>query len=190
MFKLISQEVEKHYHIDAFLYDRKLKSLFFRKERIKIFDKAIMEFLNALPKDWETFLQKVILKIYRSSQIRLTLWEEAFSCLKHLKNDNIVIVLITNGNSDVQRNKLKLLNIEKMFDKIYISDLYHPPERKPSLKMFKDFLKDFKLKESEVFHIGDDDRLDGIVKTINVPFYKIRSKTDWIEFNKLINRDG
>lgn len=186
MFELISHEIKKKYKIDAILYKEKLIELFLKKDNDRIFDKALMEFISKIPSDWESFVKITILKIYRRAEIKINLWTEAISVLNKLKRSNIILSLITNGNVEVQKNKIRLLKLEKIFDKIYISDSYKPPQKKPSTKMFEDFLKDFNLNTNEVVHIGDDERLDGVVENLNIKFYKINSKDDWSKFLNII----
>ncbi|KLO21312.1 hypothetical protein X275_09535 [Marinitoga sp. 1197] len=182
MFELISHEVEKKYKIFSTIYKNKLIELFLNKMQYKIFDKAFIEIKGKIPEDWELFVKNVVLKIYRNGKVNIHLWEEAIRVLNILKGNNVLLALITNGNLEVQKNKIKLLKIENVFDRIYISDSYKPPERKPSTRMFEDFLGEFNLNSNEVIHIGDDEKLDGAALKVNISFYKINSKYDWNKF--------
>lgn len=130
--------------------------------------------------------EKTILPIYRHLNIDVKPWKEAIKVLEEMKNKGIIVALITNGNSEVQRNKIRLLGIEYLFDKVYISDDFTPPIRKPSTVTFRLFFEDFSLQPSFVVHIGDDEELDGSCAKIRMKFIKVSDKTDWCKIEEIL----
>ena len=71
---------------------------------------------------------------------------------KHFKN----LILITNGRSITQRNKINSLKIKKFFNKILISD--EIGVKKPNIKIYKKIFKEFP-NTKKVF-IGDNLKID------------------------------
>jgi len=71
---------------------------------------------------------------------------------KHFKN----LILITNGRSTTQRNKINSLKIKRYFNKILISD--EIGVKKPNIKIYKKIFKEFP-NTKKVF-IGDNLKID------------------------------
>lgn len=187
VFKLISEEVQKRYGLNGRIYYKILVSMYNKGIKERLFDKAFMELDKNLPNDWEFFIERIILPIYRHSNVEIKPWKEAVKILEKLRSKHIIIALITNGNVEVQRNKIRLLKIGHLFDKIYISDSFIPPLRKPLTGMFELFLKDFDLEPSAVIHIGDDEKLDGSCEKLGIKFIKAHGKNDWCKISKLFS---
>jgi len=185
VFELISAAVEREYGVNGDVYYDRLMDLFKKGERHMVFDRAMVECLGRLPKNWRRFVIGEILPTYRSSKVNIKLFDGVLDILKKLRKMVRFMVVITDGNTDLQMNKIDLLGIEDIFDRIYISDSYTPPARKPDTRMFKDFLEDFKLDPSRTMHVGDDENKDGACKKLGIRFFKIESQKDWTELLQL-----
>jgi len=185
-FNVISREIQKKYGLNHYKYYDALVKLHSRGIKERLFDKAFLEIKGKLPEGWESFVKEIILPIYRCLNVDITPWKEAIAILEQMKNKGVIIVLITNGNLEVQKNKIRLLGIKYLFDKIYISDEFAIPARKPSTVMFEMFLKDFNLRPSSTIHIGDDEKLDGSCVKVGMKFIEIRNKNDWYKVGKAL----
>lgn len=176
-YKKISRLVSNKYKIEELLYFNVLKKLFNKKVMINTFDKAMIEVYGRLPKEWEEFVKSNILITYRNFKTKLQPNKKVLNLLIFFKNIGLVTVLITNGNSNIQNNKINSLGIRNDFNKIYISDDYGKKSRKPSLKMFEMFIDDFDLKPEECIYIGDNFKTDGICEKIGIKFlhFNLRS---------------
>lgn len=98
-----------------------------------------------------------LLNIYRNHFPTIKMAEDVKDTLDYLKRNSYKIGLISDGRSVTQRNKLKALNIEDIFEKIIISEEFG--STKPDVKNFKIFMDDENL---EYFYIGDNTKKDFI----------------------------
>ncbi len=74
--------------------------------------------------------------------------------LKELKKQGYKLGLITNGISGLQQNKLKMLGIDSIFDRILVSGEYNCP--KPQLRGFELMAEWLNLTPSEMMYVGDN----------------------------------
>lgn len=93
----------------------------------------------------------ILLQQYRMHTPSLTLNEGVRDVLKEIKKNGHFLGLITDGRIVTQRNKLKALGIENLFDKIIISE--EIGSSKPSKSNFEAFLN---ADIDEYFYIGDN----------------------------------
>ena len=130
-FSKISEIVKKHYGFDNDLFYQNLVTLFKNGEKIKTFDKAILKTIGHIPENWENFVIEKILSVYRNHKPKLKPFKDILNLIYFFRKNNIKTSLITNGNSQIQNNKIDCLGIRNLFDYIYISDEFNPPARKP-----------------------------------------------------------
>ena len=171
-YEKISELVSNKYAINKNEYFNSLCELFYAKEKDKTFDKAMISTNSTLPNDWNSFVKIKILPLYRTVKPNLKLNEGSKKLLELFHDNNLIVVLITNGNSRIQNNKIDSLGIRNCFNKIYISDDYGKDARKPNLKMFKMMLEDFHLRPEECIYVGDSESLDGACEKIGIKFLK------------------
>ena len=95
---------------------------------------------------------------YRYHIPTLRLDDSTRTILDDLKNASVKIGIITDGRSKSQRNKLKSLGIEKMFDLILISEEFG--SEKPTESNFNFFSEKFKT--HNFIYIGDNYKKDFI----------------------------
>lgn len=174
VFKLISVEVSKKYKVDSYRYLDELVTLYRSNIKEFIFDKAIMSLNSVLPSNWDNFIVNTILPMYRNFiPTNLFLHNGIENELKLLKLEDYKLVLITNGNTNVQNNKINSLNIRKLFDLILISDEFEPKRRKPEVFMFEQALTFFDITSNEMIFIGDDMIRDKASELIGIKFIHI-----------------
>jgi len=169
-FWLIAVEVEKYFSFDKDQYFLCLKRLFDSGVREYTFDKSAKLCMGEIPEKWEDFVKIRLLPIYRSAKPKLKPFPWIKDLLKDLQENGVKLSLITNGNVDIQKHKIKVLGLKGYFDKIYISDAYNPPIRKPNTGLFKCFLRDFDLDAENVLYIGDDVKIDKSCESLGIKF--------------------
>lgn len=174
VFEDIASEISKNFHIDKEEYLQELKQLYNTGEKEFVFDKAITKIYGKLPINWDSFVKEYVLSIYRNFIPKnISPYDGTINILKKLKEENYKLVLITNGNSKVQNNKINRLDIRKYFDLILISDDYMPRRRKPDTHMFEEALNFFNIHSSQMVYIGDDLERDKASENIGVKFFNI-----------------
>ena len=179
--KEVAEKISRLYGKSSDEYFYQLRELYFSGVRSRTFDIMMQSVHGKLPDDWEEAMQKVILPTYRASTPNLKLFPEARILLDTLKKKECRIALITNGNELIQNKKIDLLGIRDYFDKIYISDSYSPPSRKPDLRMFEDFLEDFSILGLEAAYFGDNEDSDGSCVKLDIEFFHVREPRDLLK---------
>lgn len=84
--------------------------------------------------------------------------EGVIKTLDYLK-DKYELVITTNSSPFFIKNKMKATKLEKYFKKIYSAQRYSNTHQKDE-KTFKQLLKDFNIKPSEIIHVGDNPIFD------------------------------
>lgn len=115
----------------------------------------VFEFLT---KTYTEFTKDQLLLLYRNHFPIIKLNEGALEIINLCKVKGYKLGLITDGRSVTQRNKLKALGIEKLFDKIVISEEFG--STKPDDRNFNVFIEDG---ISEYFYIADNPMKDFII---------------------------
>lgn len=173
VFEKISFVVKEEFGIDNLILQKELEKLYFLDQKEYMFDKAIFNILGYLPDNWDEFVKNEILGIYRNYKpLKLPLFEEIIDILDSLK-EKYKLALITNGNSQVQNNKIDCLDIRKYFDLILISDDYTPKRRKPDTFMFEKALDTFQIDSKEMVYVGDDILRDKASEKVGIKFLNI-----------------
>lgn len=113
-----------------------------------------------------------IFKIYKYSQRKIFLYKDASEILPKLRNLGIKVSILTNGIEQVQKNKLALLNLEKMVDYVKIVE---GENSKPNNVAFLSLMNGFGVTEKETMMIGDDP-INDIVGARNIGIYTFRLK--------------
>lgn len=98
-----------------------------------------------------------LLDIYRNHFPAIKIGKEVREVLNYIAEKSYKLGLISDGRSMTQRNKLKALDIEDLFDKIVISEEFG--STKPDLRNFEIFMDNENM---EYFYIGDNTKKDFI----------------------------
>ena len=97
------------------------------------------------------------IEIYRSHKPNITLSNETKTVLMALKTKGYKLGIITDGRPEGQWNKIHALGLEKIIDKIIITDELGGVEyRKPNPRAFKLIKEHFDLEYNEMVYIGDN----------------------------------
>jgi HAD superfamily hydrolase (TIGR01509 family) len=172
LFEAIAKSVQYKFGFDKEKVFTEMQKLFDAKDFDRLFDKAVINSGYELPAQWDEFVKNKILPFYRSHRpdFKLRVFEWVRPLLQKIRSAGNKTVLITNGGVTIQKNKIELLNILSEFDKIYISDEFNPPMRKPDLKIFEEVLNDFRIKPEEMIYIGDSIENDGVCEQLGIKF--------------------
>lgn len=172
LFEAIAKSIQYKFGFDKERIFAEMQKLFDAKDFDKLFDKAILNCGYILPESWDEFVKGKLLPFYRNHRpdaiIRTYKWAKPL--LIKVRNAGYKTVLITNGGVTIQKNKIELLNLLSDFDKIYISDEFNPPMRKPDLKIFETVLNDFDIVPEEMIYIGDSVEKDGVCEQLGIKF--------------------
>lgn len=124
-----------------------------------------------------------LVDIYRGSVPELELYEDSKEVLNWAREHGYNLGIITDGCSKVQWNKIKALGIEKLVDKIIVTDDLGREFWKPNKRAYLGMVKCLKIREDECVYIGDNPNKDFIgareigIKTVRI----IREKGDHIK---------
>jgi len=109
--------------------------------------------------------------VYRYHQPKIQLYSAAVNALSSLSSRPY---LVTDGHKSTQQNKIKALDLESKFEKIFITHRYGIRHAKPSIYCFDLIRKRVKCNWSDMFYVGDNPFKDFVnlnllgVKTIRV----------------------
>lgn len=172
LFNAIAKSIQYKFGFTKEKVFAEMQKLFDSKDFDRLFDKAIINSGYELPENWDKFIKENVLPFYRNHRPdnKLRTFEWVKPLLSNLRKAGYQIVLITNGGVTIQKNKIELLNLLSEFDKIYISDEFNPPMRKPDLKIFETVLKDFNIKPEEMIYVGDSVEKDGVCEKLGIKF--------------------
>ena len=108
-----------------------------------------------LIENYPEFSKELLLEVYRNHFPTIDLNEGADNLLKEIKAKDYKLGLITDGRSVTQRNKLKALGIEDLFEKIIVSEEFG--STKPDERNFKIFHEN---DIDDYFYIADNPKKD------------------------------
>ncbi|HNT02582.1 MAG TPA: HAD family hydrolase [Bacillota bacterium] len=100
-----------------------------------------------------------LIKIYRNAVPPISLYEDAEYFLKYCQG-KYKTGLITDGLYYVQRNKIRLLGIEKYFDSIIVTDEHGEGFCKPDIKPYLKMAENLGVALDSMIYVGDNPRKD------------------------------
>ena len=106
-------------------------------------------------------LLPTVLEIYSCVQSKIKLYEGVEEMLLKLKK-RYKLGLLTNGNVKTQENKIKLLNIENLFDEILYARRLGNNNEKPNTVAYKVLLDHLCVLPKNGIYIGDNPYIDFI----------------------------
>lgn len=137
---------------------------------IELFEFMKREFLlNGRPKIFQElhnsysdihFSLEALIQMYRKSIPEINLYSDAIRLLDRISVDRIF--LVTDGDKQVQRNKINALGIANLFTSIYVTDEHGPGAAKPAIKCFEMIKSESKCAWNEMFYVADDPNKDFI----------------------------
>ena len=155
-FKSVASHLEKITNQKKKVILSDLKKLLLEKGRGKIFDIYCKR-----KKIYSKQIIKKLIKIYRFHKKKIRVPKSNLRTLKKLRK-NFRLYIVTDGMWKVQSHKVKLLKIEKIFSKIFLTDFYGKDAWKPSLKCFRKIKKIENCKWENISYFGDNEKKDFI----------------------------
>lgn len=132
---------------------KQMLSILCAEGRGAIFDQIIVKYhlKESIP---------VLVHKYRAAEPPITLYEDAEDVLRWLKANNYKIGLITDGYSQVQHNKIKLLQLDKWMDEMIVTYDWGLDYSKPHERAYLHMLEQFQCLPEEMIYIGDNPHKD------------------------------
>lgn len=97
-----------------------------------------------------------LVEIYRTHKPNLSLYPEVRAVLSALRKQGYKLGLITDGNVEVQRNKVEALKVRDFFDCIIFSDEYDIEKQKPNPFPYQKAMEELKVSAREIIYVGDN----------------------------------
>lgn len=156
-FKSVASILSKQHDIEEnILYDTMLS--LFEEDSKNIFNRL----LDGFNIDYSVEYIKKLINDYRSHKPNIKLYDDAREILDYLNDKNIRLGMITDGYKITQRNKLEVLNIEKHFECIVVTDELGREFWKPHQKPYDIVKNALNLEYSQIVYVGDNVNKDFI----------------------------
>ncbi len=167
IFKKMSENLSKKTNIKSEkLFDYLIYNKFKKKNNKRLFYFFLKEFnLN------KVVSEKQLVNFYQNFQfIKNFKPPSLIDIVKDLKKNRKKLMLITEGNKRRQRNKIKSLGIENIFDYKIILDGKYNRKYKPSMKGVAKYIKLFHMYKP--IYLGDSENDKKLSDKLNIKFYK------------------
>ena len=150
-FKVVSEKIGKEYKLDINHVNELMYNLFNESSK-NVFNKV----LDKLNITYDFNYIKELINTYREHMPDINLYTDAKEILEYLYSTDLKLGIITDGYKITQRNKLKVLDIEKNFDCVVVTDELGIEYWKPHRQSY-DFIKEqLGLEYEEMVYIGDN----------------------------------
>ncbi|WP_432662635.1 HAD family hydrolase [Wukongibacter baidiensis] len=158
-FKVVSKKIEKDYKID-------LHSQGVLSDMIRLFNLNKRNVFNRLLDSYglgysSKYIEDLI-KLYRNHSPEIKLCDDARYIINYLYNKKVKLGIITDGYEVTQKNKLRVLDIDKYFDCIVITDEIGREYWKPSEVPYQIVQRQLGLEYEEMIYVGDNIEKDFI----------------------------
>ena len=114
---------------------------------INLIEKPTDKLINSMVKDFKFFYDKEDYKLSR-------LFPEILECLKLLKNQNKILIIITNKRKAPTKKIIKLLNLDEVFKSSYSLDSFNP-KMKSKFNVIKEVLSLERINPKKAIYVGD-----------------------------------
>lgn len=158
---------------------------------IELFEKSSQNVFNRLLDQYKIYYTKEmvfeLVQRYRHHFPEISFYDDVLPCIEHLKSNNLKIGIITDGYTNVQRQKLKAVNANTYFDEIIITDELGYDYWKPHPKAFAIMRDKLNVEFTEMMYVGDNPEKDFYIsktypiRTVRVfreGFYKEKAYLD------------
>lgn len=150
-FKAVSFYISKNNNINQNAVYQLLLDVLEKHGRGHTFDIALKE----LGLYGEKSIPKLV-EVYRTHKPKLSLYPDSRAVLSALKTQGYKLGLITDGNVEVQRNKVEALEVKAFFDCSIFSDEYGIEKQKPSSFPYQKAMEELKVSAIETSYVGDN----------------------------------
>ncbi len=156
-YRAVSEYLKEHFGTDG--NEKNIYSELYAlyKESSKLVFNRYLENHMIYPSDDEI---KELVRIYREHEPSTEYYEDVPPALKKLKQEGCKLGIITDGYSITQRNKLKALKADTMFDRIIITDELGRDYWKPDERSFIMMKETFSAEYGDMVYVGDNPAKD------------------------------
>ncbi len=151
----MAEYLANHFSLDIDKVYEQLVDVLEEQGRGKVFDTVLAR--NNLNQE----IVPNLVRVYREHQPGLTLYQDALEALHRLQG-HYYLGLITDGERNVQWQKIKALNLEGYLDIIVVTDDYGLECWKPSIYPFKMVEERLKVEGEQIVYVGDNPSKDFI----------------------------
>ena len=130
-----------------------------------------------------------LVEIYRSHIPDITFFEDVQPTIIQLKEKNIKLGIISDGYAVTQRNKVKVLQADVLFDKIILTDELGRDYWKPDERAFLMMAEAFHTEFSEMIYVGDNPEKDFYIGK-DYPILTVRIKREHCVYRDREYRDN
>lgn len=156
-FDAVSHYISIKYDVNRDIVHQVLFETLYEHGRGKTFDIALKKLGVYEKKDIPQ-----LVKIYRNHTPKLKLYPETTTVISHLKKNGYKLGLITDGDIEVQKNKVKALKVEDFFDCMIFSDEYGIEKQKPNPFPYLKAIEKLKVNNTKSIYVGDNPHKDFI----------------------------
>lgn len=119
---------------------------------------AVLENYGVKPE--KELINQMISAFYSYKPTKLKPYKGALSLLMRIKERDLKLGVLTNGNPKVQREKIVALGLNEFFDQIIVTDDFGREFRKPSTRCFLEIAHRLKVNPRECIYVGDNPEKD------------------------------
>ena len=156
-FKAVSLYISKNSKIEQKVVYQLLLDVLEEHGRGKVLD-IVLKKLGLYNKK---FIPKLV-EVYRTHKPNLFLYPEVSGVLVALRKQGYKLGIITDGNVEVQRNKVGALTVKEFFDCMIFSDEYGIEKQKPDPLPYQKAMEKLEASANETVYIGDNPYKDFI----------------------------
>ncbi len=153
-FNAVALYLRNRFELKVDVYST-LWDLFFEGERRETFNKT----LQILGLDYTEGRVKSLVQLYRTHVPIITLYPDARDILETLYG-RMKLGLITDGYLEVQKNKVRALQVETYFDRCIFTDEKGKEAWKPSPWGYQKMMEHFSLRGEQCVYVGDNSLKD------------------------------
>lgn len=167
-FRAVSEFLSRTFKIDEEAVYEKMVQILFEEGRGAVFN-SVLHYYNC----FTIKCLKKCISVYRMHKPNIKLLPESTEVLQKLKGKPVYIV--TDGNKNVQYNKISALGLDDIVTKFYITYRYGRVHSKPSPYCFEKIAQIEQVQFSEMVYIGDNPNKDFVgIKPLGVRTIQIR----------------
>ena len=150
-FKAVSSYISKNNNIEQRVVYQMLLGVLEDHGRGKVFDIV----LKKLGLYNEKSIPKLV-EVYRTHKPNIFLYPEVSTVLSTLRKQGYKLGIITDGNVEIQKNKVEALKIKDFFDCMIFSDEYGVERQKPDPLPYRKAIEELKVNLKETVYVGDN----------------------------------
>jgi putative hydrolase of the HAD superfamily len=150
-FAAVSSYLAKRYGLNEHELLEKMLSILEQNGRGKVFDMLLADVGYYSAEN-----VKLLVYLYRSHLPTIHPYPDTILVLKELKKVNLRLGILTDGMASVQRNKIRALGINDLFNAIMCTDELGKECWKPSAVPFKIILELLQVLPQDAIYVGND----------------------------------